>query len=356
MSVITVEHRMPTPSAAPGNAAPQPMPGGIAASAILHLGIFALILLGLPSLFRQPPPEEMPIAVELVTIAPDTRATQPNPYKPRPEAKPEPPVAPPAPKPEPKPPAAAAPPSAAAPPPIPAPPQPKPEVKAPPAPPPKPVEAQAQAPPPPPPQVKPRPEPQRVTHHVPSAEPKKSDPAAFEKLLQNLEAKKPEAVAARKPETPETKKPEPAAFDSLLKNLTREQVAQAEDAPPQPHRLSAAALPSSQPKAPLGSQLTASEIDLVRQQLIPCFNPPFGAKEKPDLAAEIRVVMNRDGTVQQARVVDEGQYARDQIYRAIADAGIRALRNSNCSPLRLPPDRYDVWQTIVFPFSIRDMQ
>ena len=94
----------------------------------------------------------------------------------------------------------------------------------------------------------------------------------------------------------------------------------------------------------------------MRQQLIPCFNPPFGAKEKPDLAAEIRVVMNRDGTVQQARVVDQAQYASDQIYRAIADAGMRALRNSNCSPLRLPPDRYDMWQTIVFPFSIRDMQ
>jgi hypothetical protein len=343
MSVITVEHRMPTPSAAPGNAAPQPMPGGIAASAILHLGIFALILLGLPSLFRQPPPEEMPIAVELVTIAPDTRATQPNPYKPRPEAKPEPPVAPPAPKPEPKPepPAAAEPPSAAAPPPLPAPPQPKPEVKAPPAPPPpppKPVEAQAPPPPPPrPPEAKPQ---HQTVQHMPRPEAKKADPAAFDKLLKNLEEKK----------------PEPAAFDSLLKNLTREQVAQAEDAPPQPRRMSASALPSSQPKAPLGSQLTASEIDLVRQQLIPCFNPPFGAKEKPDLAAEIRVVMNRDGTVQQARVVDQAQYASDQIYRAIADAGIRALRNPNCSPLRLPPDRYDVWQTIVFPFSIRDMQ
>src|SRR6266446_1259773 len=124
MSVITVEHRMPTPAAAPGNAAPPPMPGGIAASAILHLGIFALILLGLPNLFRHPPPEETPIAVELVTIAPDTRATQPNPFRPKPETKPEPPVAAPAPKPEPKPepPPPAPEPSAAAPPPTPAPP------------------------------------------------------------------------------------------------------------------------------------------------------------------------------------------------------------------------------------------
>ncbi len=343
MSVITVEHRIAPPPAAAERTAPQPMPGGIACSAILHLAIFALILLGLPSLFRSPPPQDMPIAVELVTIAPETRATQPNPYKPRPEAKPEPPVAAPAPKPEPKPeqpPAAAEPPSAAAPPPLPVPPQPKPEVKAPPAPPPpppKPVEAQA--PPPPPPRPA-EPKPQRTVQHAPRPEAKKADAAAFDKLMRNLEEKK----------------PEPAAFDSLLKNLTREQVAQAEDAPPQHHRLSASAPPSSQPKAPLGSQLTASEIDLVREQLRPCFNPPFGAKEKPDLVADIKVVMNPDGTVQQTHIAEPGRYAGDQIYRAIADSGIRALRNPRCSPLRLPPDRYDIWQSFTFGFSTRDMQ
>ena len=102
-------------------------------------------------------------AVQLVTIAPETRATQPNPFKPKPEAKPEPPVAAPAPKPEPKPeppPPAAEPPSAAAPPP---PPAPKPEASVPPAPsppppPPKPVEARAPSPPPPPPEPKPKPQ------------------------------------------------------------------------------------------------------------------------------------------------------------------------------------------------------
>src|SRR5205807_1166711 len=184
MSVITVEHRIAPPAAAAERTAPRPMPGGIAFSAILHLAIFALILLGLPSLFRPPPPTDMPIAVELVTIAPDTRATHPNPYKPRPEAKPEPPVAAPAPKPEPKPepPAAAEPPSAAAPPPMPAPPQPKPEVKAPPAPPPpppKPVEAQAPPPPPPrPPEAKPQ---QQTAQHAPRPEAKNADPAPGDK-------------------------------------------------------------------------------------------------------------------------------------------------------------------------------
>ena len=77
--------------------------GGVAASAALHVIVAALVVFGVPNLFRKPPPQEMPIAVQLVTIAPETRATQPNPFRPRPDAKPEPPLAEPAPIPEPKP-------------------------------------------------------------------------------------------------------------------------------------------------------------------------------------------------------------------------------------------------------------
>jgi hypothetical protein len=344
MSVITVEHRIAPPPAAAERTAPQPMPGGIAFSAILHLAIFALILVGLPSLFRPPPPTEMPIAVELVTIAPDTRATHPNPYKPKPEAKPEPPVAAPAPKPEPKPepPAAAEPPSAASPPPLPAPPQPKPEVKAPPAPPPpppKPVEAQA--PPPPPPRLA-EPKPKQTAQHAPRPEAKKADPAAFDKLMRNLEEKK----------------PEPAAFDSLLKNLTREQAAQAEDAPPQRHRLSASAPPSSQPKAPLGSQLTASELDAlaqqVRQQLIPCWNVPAGLRDARDLVVEIRAAVNQDGTVRLATVVDQGRLG-DPLYRAAAESARRTFFNPQCTPLKLPADKYEIWKDLQVAFSPKDI-
>ena len=333
--------------------------GGLAMSAVLHVGVLALVVVGLPTLFHHPPPEDTPIAVSLVTIAPETRATHPNPFRPKADAKPDVPIAAPAPKPEPKPqpakPVPEPPAASAAPPPPPPPPPAKTEAKAPPPPPPppKPVAAHAPTPPPPPPE-KPQPEKDaRQAHHAPPAA--KADPAAFDKLLKNLEEKRPERTEAKVVKTAEQKRPE-QNFNALLQNLTREQTAEADDAPPAPHRTAATAPPSSQPRAPLGAQLTASDIDLVREKLRPCFNPPFGAKEKPDLAAEIRVVMNRDGTVQQARVVDTGQYASDPVYRALADAGIRALRNPDCSPLPLPADRYDVWQTIVFPFSIKDMQ
>lgn len=336
--------------------------GGLGCSAALHLGAILLVVLGLPNLFRHPPPEDTPIAVSLVNIAPETRATHHNPYRPRPDAKPEPPIAAPAPKPEPKPeppkPVPEPPSTASAPPPPPAPEQPKAETKppppAPPPPPPKPVEAQAPPLPPlpRPPEPKPKPEIRQAHHRQPA--PPKPDATAFNNLLKALAP--PPTTTEKVAHKTERTHPEPAEFDALMQNLTRDNAAEADDAPPAPHRMAATAPPSSQPRAPLGSQLSASDIDLVREKLRPCFNPPFGAKEKPDLAAEIRVVMNRDGTVQQARVVDAGQYAGDQIYRALADAGMRALHNPQCSPLPLPADRYDMWQTIVFPFSIRDMQ
>jgi len=344
MSIVTVER-----SVAPDPTARDRMPSGMALSATLHIGMVALILFGLPSLFRTPPPQETPIAVDLVTIAPETRATHPNPYRPRREAKPEPAIAPPAPKPEPKPTPPVAseppPPSAAAPPPAPAP-VPKPEAKPtppPPPPPPKPVEAQAPRMPPPPepkPKPEPKPEPRLARQTPPRAE--KTDPAAFDKLIKNLEEK-------------HQQKAEPAQFDSLLKNLTQTQTAEAEDTPPARPQPVAGAAPSSQPNAPLGSQLTASEADLIVQQIERCWNVPAGARDAKDLDIEIKAVVNQDGTVRQATIVDTGRYASDPFFRAAADSAKRAVLNPQCSPLRVPPDKYEAWHNLDLFFNPKDL-
>ena len=79
MSVAVIERGL-----SPDSEAPEGMPKGIAFSAILHLGTLVLIALGLPILFHRPPLEDMPIAVQLVNIGPETRATHPNPFKPKP--------------------------------------------------------------------------------------------------------------------------------------------------------------------------------------------------------------------------------------------------------------------------------
>jgi hypothetical protein len=340
MSVITVERI--ERRAAPDKPAPEVMSRSIALSAALHLGIVVVVLFGLPSLFRPPPPTETPIAVELVTLAPHTRATYPNRFRPLPKAKPEPAKAPPAPVPPPKPQppeaAAAPPPSASAPParePPPAPP--KPAAKAVPPPPPKPLMAERPPVPPAPPEPKPRPEP-RSAHPAPPPASAKVATAAFAKLLDHLDQKG----------------PQPAAFDTLLKNLTREEATRQADAPPKPQRIAAAA-PSSQPQAPLDEALTASQIDLIIRKIEGCWDVPAGARDAKNLDIEIKAALNPDGTVRQAVIVDTGRYAGDPFFRAAADSAKRALLDPRCSPLPVPPDKYEAWHNLDLFFNPKDL-
>ena len=328
---------------------PDPLRRGIALSAALHVAVLVLVLLGLPNLFRSKPAEEAPIAVRLVTIAPHTRATHPNKYRPQPRAKPEPVEAPPVPVPERKPqptPANTAPSSSPPPPPPPERPEPvKREAPQPlpPPPPPKPVEARAE-PMPKPPEPKPRHETHQEKRETPPPETRKARTAAFDKLIEHLEE--------RKPDEPKAK---PASFDSLLKNLTRDAPAASDDQPPRPHQEAAGAAASSQPMAPLDSRLTASEIDLLRQQIERCWVVPAGARDAKDLDIEIKASVNPDGTVRQAAIVNMARYASDPFFRAAADSAKRAILNPQCSPLRLPPDKYEAWHNLDLFFNPKDL-
>jgi outer membrane biosynthesis protein TonB len=296
-------------------------------SLLLHLIFGSLFVLGLPRLFDPPIPEEMPVAVELVTIAPETRATQPNPSAPRPNAKPDvPAVDAPLAKPSPEPPVSAPvePPSTEMPPSL------------------EPPKAQELKAPPPLPLVKPpepKPEPPRPVEKAEAPRPKeKPEP--------------PQQMAKNEPK-PEQKKYDPGQFETLLKNLATQSAIPSPDAPPQRPRI-ASARPSSQPRAPLGTQITASEVDLVREQIARCWNVPAGARDAKDLVVEIRVAVDPDGTVRQATIVDQARLA-DPFFRAAAESARRAFFNPMCRPLRLPPEKYAIWKDLVVDFSPKDV-
>jgi hypothetical protein len=314
---------------------PEEMPDGlssrgIALSAALHVVIIGLLVVGLPRLFDPPPVEEMPVTVELVTIAPETRATHPNPNLPRPDAKPEvPDVVTPAVKPEPKP---------EPPKPAPVPPS-SPAVASLPEPAPRTVEAK---PPPPLPESKPEPPKPVEKAEAPRPREKPEPPRQIAKNEVKAEEKK-----------PEEKKYDPAQFQALLKNLAPQHSEPSPDAPPQTPR-SAPARTSSQPRAPLGGQLTASELDMVRHQIARCWNVPAGARDAKDLVVEIRAIVDPDGTVRQAVIVDQGRMS-DPFYRAAAESARRAFFNPQCRPLHLPAEKYAIWKDLVVDFSPKDI-
>jgi hypothetical protein len=101
-----------------------------------------------------------------------------------------------------------------------------------------------------------------------------------------------------------------------------------------------------------GDRLTLSEEEALRAQLARCWNIPAGAMDAQNLQVTIRAVINPDRTVASAEIVDNGRLG-DSFYRAAADAARRAL--FLCSPLALPPDKYEQWQQITFNFDPRDM-
>nr|MBX2833453.1 energy transducer TonB [Micavibrio sp.] len=107
--------------------------------------------------------------------------------------------------------------------------------------------------------------------------------------------------------------------------------------------------------APLSSQLSISELDALKYQIAQCWVVPAGAKYAEDLAVEIRIKLNRDGTLNQAGVVNTARYNRDTAFRAAADSAMRALRNPACSPLKLPADKYDRWKETLMNFDPREM-
>jgi outer membrane biosynthesis protein TonB len=309
--------------------------GGLVCSALFHIVVITLVFVGVPELFKREPPEETPIAVQLVTLADETKATVVNKTPPKPNAKPEPQVAQETPEP-PKPPE----------------PKPEPPKQAPPPPPPPPPPPEPTPEPPKPPEPKPEP---------PKAEVKPEPPKpAVEKVVE-APAPKPKPTPPKPPEAkPEPPKPDEkklaADFDAMLKNLTQRKTAptppdaKPAKTPPTPQQSA-----SSQPIAPLGSQLTVSEKDLIIQQISRCWNVPAGAKDAKDLVIDIHVALNPDGTVSDVRIVDTARAASDSFFRAAAESALRAVKNPNCSPLKVPLDKYDEWKTMTLTFNPKDL-
>jgi outer membrane biosynthesis protein TonB len=282
-------------------------------SLLFHATVIFVAVVGLPDLSRRELNLDSPITVDIVNVAPVTNAPAPAP--PKPEPKPEPPKAAPPPPPKPQ----------AAPPPPPPPPPPKPQAEPAPAPVPKPTPAKEK------PKEEARPPEPRLAKVQPKRKPPPPDDMAS--VLKTLEEPKQrplkpdETVKDRKRTPPPEEKFDVAEIQKALSQR------------PRPHDPSKA--------------LSISEIDLVRRQIEQCWNLPAGAKDAHKMTVEVRVVMNVDGTVREAALQEPARTLTDPFYRAMAESVIRAVLNPKCQPFKLPPDRYDVWQTMLLNFDPR---
>jgi len=287
-------------------------------SVLLHAVIVAVAYMGLPSFRDAPDLVDVPISVDIVNVA-DVTNIPTKPKEVKAEAAPAPPPKPPAP-----------------------PPAPQGSVEQPPAPEPVPQAPEEKVAVLVTPEVKPKakekPKPQ------PKDEPKKTE----------SKKRSPAPVPPRKPKAPDQ-------FASVLKTLedlkTAPPAPKKEDkaAPPDFAKMMADALETDKPRTDVGPEMTISEIDLVRQQIHRCWNLPAGAKDAHKMLISIRIIMNPDGTVRTANVLDSSRMGADPFYRTMAESALRAVLNPRCQPFKLPPEKYDRWQTMKLNFDPRDM-
>jgi len=288
-------------------------------SALLHLFILVLLFFGLPYFENQKVELLQPVAIEVVQIGKETTALAP---KSEPKLKDEPMPEPPKPVEKPKPPK-----------PHPTPPEPMPE-----------------------PVLEPESEIEETkVEPVPTPEPLPTPPKPKEDV-------KPKPKPKVKPKNPKPKLKKPDAkskedvdtdFTSLLKNLKKSKPTPVSTNEGEEKDTSLAADTHSSQVGKIGSELSQSELDAVRQQVAQCWNVPVGVKEAESLNVVIYLSMNPDGSVREARI--QGGTTNHPMYQIAADSALRAIKNPLCSPLKLPLHRYDVWKEFTFTFDPKDM-
>lgn len=313
-------------------------------SIVAHL-VLAGLIVGLSRGSIELPPPEQAVSVEIVSDVPPAPSPLPPkaplaeaaPLPQRQAAAPAPP--PPAPKAEPdeepKPAPAAAP---------------KPEPPPEPAPP-KPVEAAK----PPPPKPQPQPQPSKPEPPPKPVEAKKPPPEPAKAKPKEEPATRTAKVEAKPQGKPEPKKPEPATsqssdFEALLRSVEAQNKRVQAPEKRVGTGVAAEAGGSNQPGEAKVAQINPSVLAAsISRQITPCWNIPIAAQGVSGLRAELTIALGPDGSVQSVAATEAERVRNDPVFRAFAESAVRAVHA--CSPLKLPPESYQLWRNIIFNFD-----
>ncbi len=195
----------------------------------------------------------------------------------------------------------------------------------------------------------PQPAPKAEAKPEPTPEPK-TDPIA--EALKKDESKKKEeqkkqAQAVPVPQKRPPPKPQPKFDPSKISALLDKRDPQRQAATGETiNRTASLGVPTGS-----AATLSQSEIDALRAQIQACWNPPPGALDSRDLIVQVRLQLNRDGTISaDPQVMNRGSHPQFQV---AAEAARRAIRR--CAPYKMPVAKYEIWQDVEVTFDPRDM-
>jgi hypothetical protein len=103
------------------------------------------------------------------------------------------------------------------------------------------------------------------------------------------------------------------------------------------------------PDKPVVGLMGLDDIDRSRQHVSGCWSPPIGTAGADRLNVDIIVTLDRDGKVLTAEVENKMRMTVDRTFRVAAEEAIRTM--FKCSPLPVPPEKYEQWKSFIFGFD-----
>ena len=175
-------------------------------------------------------------------------------------------------------------------------------------------------------------------------------------------AKANDAVANQLNKLVKDQKKREQAASGVLQNLAEAQLAakDAEKARKTQERKEAAdtvtktlsAVAGNAVKAPEKKSLSPVGIDdiaRIQQHVSKCWQPPLGAAGNDTLKVDIFVSVDERGNVKRAEIEDKLRFNLDSYFKASAIAAKRAI--VECSPLPIPPEKFDQLKEFTFSFD-----
>ena len=102
----------------------------------------------------------------------------------------------------------------------------------------------------------------------------------------------------------------------------------------------------------VSQEVTASEMDAIKQTLSRCWHVPGGIRGAADMAIPVEIWVDADGKITHHKV--HAQASSPEMSAAIKSAE-RAVSDPRCQPLPIPKEKYEQFKNMIMDFNPRNM-
>ena len=210
---------------------------------------------------------------------------------------------------------------------------------------------------PPPEEVKPEPEPV-VEKPEPEATPEPEDVLPPEDVIEEPEEKEEPKEKPQPPSLPKVKPKAPALKEKPKEEKSsKKEASQVSDINDLISKYAEKAEETESPgdetgdNLPKGDESMASIKALAMKHIKPCWNVNDGAKNAENLAVDVDVQFNPDGTVNRVDVLEMYRMKTDPAYKVAVERVVNAFKDPRCATFPFPKETYRQWRKLPFNFD-----